>query len=71
MSVLDTMTDGDCIRAMHTMLRRTYVGPVSSVPHRETQGDGNVTGSAVREPHRFVLIFEGLVRDAMKYRGEW
>ncbi len=55
------MTDDDAIKYIRGHLARTFIS-LETTERRVEKPDGSVTLVQVRRPHRFVVIFDELVR---------
>ncbi len=64
---IEDMTDADVVRAIRAHLTRTFIGPVSEKTAEKELPTGAVVSAHVREPHRFVVVYDELVRG---YRRE-
>ena len=61
------MSDAEVVRAIRAHLTRTFIGPVSEKMAEDVLPTGAVVQAHVREPHRFVAVYDELVRG---YRRE-
>ncbi len=59
---IEDMTDADVVRAIRAHLTRTFIGPVSEKMAEKELPTGAVVSAHVREPHRFVRVYDELVR---------
>ncbi len=61
------MSDADVVRAIRAHLTRTFIGPVSEKMAEDVLPTGATVSAHVRCKHRFVAVFDELVRG---YRRE-
>lgn len=67
MTTIDDMSDAQVIRAIRAHLTRSFIGPVSERMSVKELPTGAIVSAHVRAPHRYVRVFDELVRG---YRRE-
>lgn len=59
---VEDMSDVRAIRAIRAHLTRTFIGPVSEKMAERELPTGATVSAHVRQKHRFVAVFDELVR---------